>query len=187
MSRDEKLARLEVLCAELLDIIDPEPEREGLDGTPHRWAKWWLEFAERGHSEDGNLDTTFVSARVDEMIVASGIEVWSLCEHHLLPFRVSLSVGYITNERVLGLSKIPRICHRFASRLQIQERLVADIRSAIVERVGTEDVAVVGTGEHLCATMRGIRTPTRFTTSALGGVFRKTEVRDEFLRLTKGV
>ena len=102
---------LEQLATDLLTAIGENPDRPGLQDTPRRFAKYWQEFV---NYDAGTIDTTFETVTVDQMVVVSGIRVWSLCEHHLLPFWCDLSVGYITRDRVIGLSKIPRICQKYA-------------------------------------------------------------------------
>ncbi len=173
--------QLEALGRQLLILLGEDPEREGLRETPARWARWWLEFI---HHPPGKLEACFEHASVDQMVVVSGMRVWSLCEHHLLPFWCDISVGYIPKGRVLGLSKFARVAHAKAHRLQLQERLVQDIATTLGEMARTEDIAVLGRGEHLCMTMRGVRTVGMMTSSVMEGVFRaKPEVRAEFLRL----
>lgn len=175
---------LEALCRELLEAIGENPERAGLEGTPRRWARWWLEFAEY---DDRNINTTFESASTDQMVVVRGIRVWSMCEHHLLPFWCDLTMGYIPRGRVMGLSKFGRIARLKASRLQLQERLTEEIASELVEISGSPDIAVVGEGEHLCMTMRGARTPHRMSSSKMLGAFRESPVaREEFFHLARG-
>ena len=172
--------RIADLTRELLVEIGEDPLRPGLLGTPDRVAKFWDEFA--GYS-DTNMETTFESVSVDQLVVVSGMRVWSLCEHHLVPFYSDISVGYLTTERVLGLSKFGRIAHYFAHRLQTQEKLVEDIGQALTDLVGA-DVGVIGRGVHLCMMMRGIRTPAVMTTSSLRGRFRdEQDLRAEFLSL----
>lgn len=148
--------------------------------TPARVARFWREFIEY---EPGNCDSVFESVQADQMVVLSGIRVWSLCEHHLLPFWCDIAVGYVTRKKVLGLSKFARVAHAHAHRLQIQERLVRDIAESIKDLAGTSNVGVLARGEHLCMTMRGIRSPSLVTSSALLGSFRRPEVRAEFLGL----
>src|SRR3990172_1122507 len=125
----------------LLSAIGEDVNREGLIQTPHRWAKWWLEFMQY---DPGNTDTTFEAIETDQMVVVKGIKVWSLCEHHLLPFWCNLSIGYICKDKVLGLSKFARIANKHAHRLQIQEGLVRDIAQEVTHLAQTEDVAVLG-------------------------------------------
>jgi GTP cyclohydrolase I len=118
------------------------------------------------------------------MVCVSGLRVSSLCEHHLLPFWSDVSIGYIPDEKVLGLSKFARIAHQFAHRLQLQERLGQQIADEIIRITVTQNVAVVLKGEHLCMTARGIRMPGRMTSSVMRGIFRtQSEMRMEFLRL----
>jgi GTP cyclohydrolase I len=119
------------------------------------------------------------------MVVVSGLQVWSLCEHHLIPFWSRVSVAYLTGERVLGLSKFARIAHKYAHKLQLQERLAQEIADEVQQVTGSEDVAVLAVGQHLCMVMRGIKTPGHMTTSVLKGKFREPEVRAEFLSLVE--
>jgi len=173
--------RLLALGRELLIAIGEDPEREGLQETPRRWADAWREFIEY---DPGTTETTFSSVASDQLVCVSGIRVASLCEHHLLPFWCEVSIGYIPNDKVLGLSKFARIAHQFAHRLQLQERLGQQIADEITRITGTEHVAVVLKGEHYCMAARGIRTPGRMTSSVPRGVFRtESQTRMEFLRL----
>src|SRR5437660_1453020 len=173
--------RLLELGHELLLAIGEDPDREGLRETPRRWAETWREFIEY---DPGTTETTFSSMTSDQLVCVSGVRVASLCEHHLLPFWCDVSIGYIPDEKVLGLSKFARIAHQFAHRLQLQEQLGQQIANEITRITGTMNVAVVLKGEHLCMTARGIRTPGRMTSSVMRGVFRtESETRMEFLRL----
>ncbi len=173
--------RLLALGRELLLAIGEDPEREGLQETPRRWADSWREFMEY---DPGTTETTFSSSASDQMVCVSGIRVASLCEHHLLPFWCDVSIGYIPNEKVLGLSKFARIAQQFAHRLQLQEQLGQQIADEITRITGTQNVAVVLKGEHYCMTARGIRSPGRMTSSVMRGVFRTESLtRMEFLRL----
>ena len=173
--------RLLVLGRELLLAIGEDPEREGLRETPRRWADAWREFIEY---DPGTTETTFASVSSDQLVCVSGIRVASLCEHHLLPFGCDVSIGYIPNAKVLGLSKFARIAHQFAHRLQLQEQLGEQIADEISRITGTQNVAVVLKGEHYCMAARGIRSPARMTSSVMRGVFRtESQTRMEFLRL----
>lgn len=179
--RQVDYVRLLELGYELLVAIGEDPGREGLLETPRRWADSWREFMEY---DPGTTETTFSSVASAQMVCVSGIRVASLCEHHLLPFWCDVSIGYIPDDKVLGLSKFARIAHPFAHRLQLQERLGLQIADEISRITGTESVAVVLKGEHLCMTARGIRTPGMMTSSVMHGAFRKEyETRMEFLRL----
>lgn len=180
-SRKVDYPRLLELGRELLMAIGEDPNREGLLDTPRRWADWWREFIEYN---PGTTETTFQSMASDQMVCVSGMRVFSLCEHHLLPMWCNVSIGYITGERVLGLSKFARIAHQFAHQLQIQEQLGVQIADEISRITGTDDVAVVIQGEHLCMSARGIRTPGLMTSSVMRGAFREEyQARMEFLHL----
>ncbi|MBX5435616.1 MAG: GTP cyclohydrolase I [Alicyclobacillaceae bacterium] len=173
------VGRLEQIGRELLVAIGENPDREGLQETPRRWANWWKEFIEH---DPGSLETTFESVEADQMVVVSGLKVWSLCEHHLLPFWSELTIGYVSAQRILGLSKFGRIAQECAHRLQVQERLVQQVADKVSRTVGTDDVAVVAQGQHLCMMMRGVRMPALVTTSVMRGVFRHSgRTREEFL------
>lgn len=172
--------RVEEIIRELLLAIGENPDREGLKKTPARVARFWSEFI---NFQPGNHTTTFESVRVDQMVVVTGMRIWSLCEHHLLPFYCDVSIGYITNDKVLGLSKFGRIAKMHAHRLQIQERLVDDIAQNVISIACTDNVAVIAQGEHLCMTMRGIEMPATMVSSSIHGSFKQPEVRAEFLSL----
>lgn len=170
------------LGVEVLEAIGEDPTRPELVHTPRRWADWWREFIEY---EPGNTDTTFESITTNQMVTVSGIRVWSLCEHHLLPFWSEVSIGYIATDRILGLSKFGRIAHKHSHKLQVQERLTDEIAREVQSLVG-ENIAVMARGEHLCMTMRGIRTPARMTSTVMKGIFLLSQpARDEFLALAK--
>lgn len=173
--------KLESLTRELLVAIGEDPDREGLADTPTRFAKWWKEFID---FEPGKVGTAFGLDGVDQMVCVTGMEVWSLCEHHLLPFTATVSVAYIPEDKVLGLSKFARIAHKHAHKLQIQERLALDIADDIENWTAAKDIAVVIDGVHSCMASRGIRTKGSMRTSVMRGVF-KTEhdARAEFLSL----
>lgn len=169
------------LGRELLIAIGENPDREGLKETPRRWADSWKEFVEY---DAGKTETTFAAASTDQMVCVSGMRVWSLCEHHLIPFYCDVAIGYIAGDKVLGLSKFARIAHKFAHQLQIQERLGQQIADEISRITGTEDVAVVLKGEHLCMESRGIQTSGKMSSSVMRGAFRNEfETRMEFLRM----
>lgn len=173
--------RIEILTAQLLQELDPDPNRPELAETPQRVAKMWAEFIDY---DPGNHATTFDLIEADQMVIVSPIRVWSFCEHHLLPFWADISIGYLADQKILGLSKFSRIAHKHAHRLQVQERLVRDIADDIMEITGSSDVAVLAQGEHLCMTMRGIRTPSIMTSSVMRGRFRENaETRAEFKSL----
>jgi GTP cyclohydrolase I len=173
--------KLEQLTRELLVAIGEDPNREGLADTPTRFAKWWKEFVD---FDAGKVGTAFALEGVDQMVCVTGMEVWSLCEHHLLPFTATVNVAYIPTETVLGLSKFARIAHKHAHKLQIQERLALDIANDIESLTGAGDLAVVIDGVHSCMASRGIRTKGSMRTSVMRGVFKsEADARAEFLSL----
>lgn len=175
--------RLLWLGRELLLALGEDPEREGLRDTPKRFANWWREFIEY---DPGDLGTTFASVTTGQLVVVSGMRVWSLCEHHLLPFWCDVSIAYLVQGKVLGLSKFARIAHKCAHRLQIQEQLVTQIADHVCALTAAEDVAVLARGEHLCMSMRGIQTPAILTSADMRGEFRQNpELRAEFLCHTR--
>ena len=179
--KNQRIRTIERIGEELLLAIGEDPEREGLQETPARFARFWDEFI---HHDPGNTGTTFEQITADQVVVVSGVRVYSLCEHHLIPFWVDLTMGYIATERVLGLSKFARIAHQFAHRLQVQERLVHQIADEIATITGSPSVAVHGEGVHLCMIMRGVKTEGTMKTNVLNGEFRSNpELRREFMSL----
>ncbi|MFI1015132.1 GTP cyclohydrolase I [Streptomyces sp. NPDC020965] len=159
---------LEEVARRLLVEIGEDPDREGLKETPARFARWWREFS--GY-DPGEVGTLFPLRTQGQIVMVSDINLWSLCEHHLLPFSCTVTIAYRPRGDVLGLSKFARIAHRHAHRLQVQERLVRDIADEITAVTGSDDVAVIAQGEHLCMSMRGIRTPALMTSSVFNGIF----------------
>ncbi|MEY9945249.1 GTP cyclohydrolase I [Kitasatospora sp. GAS1066B] len=171
------------LARRLLKEIGEDPDRDGLRETPERFARWWREFIDY---EPGAIATLFETTTTSQLVIVSDIKVWSLCEHHLLPFNCSVTIAYRPTERLLGLSKFARVAHRHAHRLQVQERLVADIARDIAEITGAADVAVIAKGEHLCMTMRGIKASALMTSTAYRGAFGEdSALRGELLALLR--
>lgn len=170
----------------IIEDLGEDVTREGLIDTPHRAAEA-LRYLTRGYQE--NLDDIINGALFDsdmsEMVIVKDIELYSLCEHHLLPFFGQCHVGYLPNGNVLGLSKIARIVDYFARRLQIQERLTSEIASCIKHITGARGVAVVVEAQHLCMMMRGVeKQNSQMTTSMMLGLFRSSDrTRSEFLSL----
>jgi len=168
----------------LLIAVGENPEREGLRRTPDRVARMYGELLE-GYRQDPNelVNDALFEVKYDEMVLVHDIEFYSLCEHHMLPFLGRAHVSYLPRNKVLGLSKIPRIVDMFARRLQVQERMTRQIAECIDELLNPLGVAVVIEGLHLCATMRGVKKhDARMTTSAMLGAFRKSlATREEFL------
>jgi len=169
---------------ELLRAVGENPDREGLRRTPDRVARMYGELLE-GYRQDPNtlVNDALFEVKYDEMVLVHDIEFYSLCEHHLLPFLGRTHVAYLPRNKVLGLSKIPRIVDMFARRLQVQERMTRQIAECIDDLLNPLGVAVVIEGLHLCATMRGVKKhDARMTTSAMLGAFRKSlATREEFL------
>lgn len=175
--------RLLKIGHDLIVAIGSDPQADGMRDTPRRFADYWREFIEY---DPGNIYTTFESVTTDQMVIVSGIRVWSVCEHHLLPFWCDVSIGYIATDKVLGLSKFGRIAHMAAHKPQLQERLVHEIVDQIEDVTGSPDVAVIAKGEHLCMTMRGIKSEAMMVSSVTRGMFRSSDsARAEFLSLVK--
>ena len=173
---------------QIIKSIGEDPEREGLLKTPERCAKAWQEL-NCGYSKnlDEIVNGAIFTSDMSEMIVVKDIELYSLCEHHLLPFFGKCHVCYIPNGKVIGLSKIARIVDMFARRLQIQERLTKEIADAILSVTGAKGIGVVIESQHMCMTMRGVgKQNSIMTTSILLGLLRDNEKsRQEFLQLIK--
>ena len=170
----------------MIELLGEDPNREGLRNTPERFEKA-MRFLTRGYEQDLDkvLNGAMFSVCYDEMVVVKDIELYSLCEHHLLPFFGRCHVAYIPNKRVVGLSKIPRLVNMFSRRLQIQERLTNQIARAIEEELQPIGVGVIVEAKHLCMVMRGVeKQNSTTTTSAMLGAFRENkQTRDEFLSL----
>ena len=169
----------------LLEEIHEDPGREGLSKTPERAAKA-LQFLTHGYALEPAeiLRSAMFREDYQEMLIVRDIEVYSLCEHHMLPFFGKAHVAYIPKGRIVGLSKIPRVVDAFARRLQVQERLTVEIRNCIEETLQPQGVAVVIEAQHLCMIMRGIQKQHSIaTTSAFTGEFFTEKTRAEFMRL----
>jgi GTP cyclohydrolase I len=185
---DPELA-LEENVYRILLHVGEDPERDGLIKTPHRVAKMYAELLE-GYTQDVtdviNGAMFDVEYGENEMIVVSDIEYSSMCEHHMLPFVGRAHVAYIPGEKVVGLSKIPRIVDMFARRLQVQERLTNEVADALEDTIDPQGVIVVLEGQHSCASLRGVKKHgVNMKTTAQRGVFRNDPaLRDEFYRLS---
>ena len=179
---------LEAAVRELLREVGENPKREGLLKTPTRVAES-LRFLTRGYRQDIQrvLNGALYSTPYDEMVIVKDIEIFSLCEHHMLPFFGRCHVAYVPTDKVIGLSKIPRLVDVFARRLQIQERLTTQIAETIMEYIKPQGVGVIIEAKHLCMIMRGVEKQNSVAvTSAMLGVFRDCDqTRAEFLRLIR--
>jgi GTP cyclohydrolase I len=178
-------ARLADHYANVLKQIGEDPNRDGLIQTPERVAKA-MQYLTKGYSENGAeiLKSALFEEKYSEMVIVKDIELYSLCEHHMLPFIGKVHIAYIPDGKIVGLSKIPRVVDVFARRLQVQERLTDDILNCIQDTLMPLGVAVVIEAMHLCMMMRGVQKQNSVTTtSAFTGEFRKAETRSEFLHL----
>ena len=182
----EKTANLTELYKGVLAQIEPEPEREGVQNTPLRVAKS-MQFLTQGYNIDPKLLLESATFHEDyqQMVLVKDIELYSLCEHHIIPFFGKAHVAYIPNGRITGLSKIARVVDAYSRRLQVQERLTMQIRDCIQQSLNPLGVAVVIEAHHLCMMMRGVQKQNSVTTtSAFTGVFMKeTKTREEFIHL----
>jgi len=173
---------------EILRLIGEDPEREGLIKTPERVAKS-LQFLTHGYSQDGVeiIQQAIFDEEYQQMVLVKDIELYSMCEHHMLPFLGKAHIAYIPDGKITGLSKIARIVETFARRLQVQERLTVQIRDCIQEALHPMGVAVVIEATHTCMQIRGVQKSNAITTtSAFSGVFLSdARTRNEFLNLIK--
>lgn len=181
----EKLAKLQEHYAAILEILGEDPDREGLVKTPLRVAKS-MQFLTQGYAQDPM--EILLSARFKEdyrqMVIVKDIEIYSLCEHHMIPFIGKAHVAYIPNGYITGLSKIARVVEAYSRRLQVQERLTTQIKNAINEALHPLGVAVVIEAKHLCMAMRGVQKQDAVTvTSDFIGAFERETTRAEFLQL----
>jgi len=182
-------ASFEELTRELIVRLGEDPEREGLVRTPERMAKA-LQYLTKGYQEDPKaiLNNALFTESYDEMVIVKDVEMFSLCEHHVLPFYGKVHVAYVPNGKVIGLSKVPRLIDVFARRLQVQERLTTQIAETIMETIEPQGVGVVIEARHLCMMMRGVeKQHSAAVTSSMLGLFRDCqETRAEFLALIRG-
>ena len=186
MKNEPNEKKIAGLVRELLAELGEDPEREGLKKTPLRVAKS-LKFLTRGYRQNlkAVVNGAYFTSGTNHMVILKDIELYSLCEHHMLPFYGKCAIGYISTGKVLGVSKLARIVDMFARRLQIQERMTEEIANAIMKEAKAEGVGVVIRAKHLCMMMRGVeKQNSEMVTSAVLGTFRSDEkVRQEFLSL----
>jgi GTP cyclohydrolase I len=185
-SHDE--GKFQGLVAEMLALLGEDPKREGLLRTPERVAKS-LQYLTQGYQANVKeiLAHAVFREPYDEMVIVKDIEIFSLCEHHLLPFYGKAHIAYIPNGKIIGLSKIPRLVEVFSKRLQVQERLTTQIAECLMNALNPKGVAVVIEALHLCMSMRGVKKADAYTiTSSMLGAFRKdARSRSEFLSLIR--
>ena len=180
-------ATTEEIYRELIYRYDRDPSRDGLLRTPERAAKA-MDFLTGGYQQDPKqiLTDALFDVDYDEMVIVRDIEMFSLCEHHMLPFFGRVHIAYIPNGKVVGLSKLPRLVDAFARRLQVQERMTRQIADAIADAIHPQGVGVVVEARHLCMMMRGVEKQNSSTvTSAMLGVFQQQPTRAEFLSLVR--
>jgi GTP cyclohydrolase I len=181
----EKLDQLEKHYRAILELIGENQEREGLVDTPRRVAKS-IQFLTQGYDHDPREILLSAKFKEDyrEMVIVKVIEIFSLCEHHMIPFIGKAHVGYIPNGYITGLSKLARVVEAYSRRLQVQERLTTQIKEAIQDALNPLGVAVVIEARHLCMAMRGVQKQSSVTTTSdFTGAFRKAETRSEFISL----
>jgi GTP cyclohydrolase I len=180
-------ASFEDLVREMLSRIGEDPTREGLCDTPARVVSS-MQFLAHGYTQQPSdvLNGALFTVDYDEMVIVKDIEMFSLCEHHMLPFFGKVHIAYIPNGKVIGLSKLPRLVEVFARRLQVQERLTTQLAEAIQETIQPQGVGVVIEARHLCMMMRGVeKQHSAAVTSAMLGQFRQQSTRNEFLSLLR--
>ena len=169
----------------IISRLGEDIQREGIEKTPERAAKA-MQFLMQGYSANPEqiMRNAMFNENYDEMVVVKDIELYSLCEHHMLPFFGKAHIGYIPNGKIVGLSKLPRVVDVFARRMQVQERLTIDILECINSTLQPKGVAVVIEAQHMCMMMRGVQKQNSVTTtSGFRGQFQKSETRNEFLKL----
>ncbi|WP_017622676.1 GTP cyclohydrolase I FolE [Nocardiopsis chromatogenes] len=183
-------ARIEKAVREILLAVGEDPDRDGLQDTPSRVARAYAEQFSGLHQRPGDVLTTVFEAQHEEMVLVKDIELYSTCEHHLVPFYGTAHVGYIPNAKgqITGLSKLARLVDVYARRPQVQERLTTQVADAVMEHLDPRGVIVVIEAEHLCMTMRGVRKPgAKTVTSAVRGDFRNRDrTRAEAMSLILG-
>jgi GTP cyclohydrolase I len=185
MFMDDPDLLVQMSVRDILDAVGEDPDREGLQGTPDRVARMYRELL-GGYDKDPEtvINGALFDVEYDEMVVVKDIEFYSLCEHHMLPFFGHAHVAYLPGERVVGLSKIPRIVEMFARRLQVQERMTRQIAELLDDVLEPHGVAVVVEGAHMCSMMRGVKkADSSMVTSAMLGSFRENHLtRAEFMQ-----
>ncbi|KAI2643225.1 hypothetical protein GGS21DRAFT_536720 [Xylaria nigripes] len=182
----KRLEKMRGAVRTLLECVGEDPDREGILDTPTRYAKAMLFFT-KGYQQNVKdiVNNAIFHEGHNEMVIVKDIEIFSLCEHHLVPFTGKMHIGYIPRDNVIGISKLPRIAEMFSRRLQVQERLTREVANAIMEVLKPQGVAVVMESSHLCMVMRGVQktSATTITSCVLGCFERRERTRNEFLSL----
>ncbi|MBW8325645.1 MAG: GTP cyclohydrolase I FolE [Prolixibacteraceae bacterium] len=184
----ETTARLSAHYKNIIDLLGEDSSREGLQQTPTRVAKS-MQFLLQGYEQDPEeiLRSAMFKEDYRQMVIVKDIEIYSMCEHHMLPFIGKAHIGYIPNGYITGLSKIARVVDAYARRLQVQERLTTQIKDCIQQTLNPLGVAVVIEAQHLCMQMRGVQKQnSTTTTSDFTGAFERVATREEFIRLIRG-
>ena len=186
--KEQELKEFEKLIRRKLELLGEDPDRDGLERTPLRVAKAF-DFLTEGYRTDPKavLNDALFEVRSDEMVIVKDIDFYSLCEHHLLPFFGKCHIAYLPSDKVVGLSKLPRLVEVYARRVQVQERMTTEIANTINELIQPQGVAVVIEAQHLCMAMRGVQKQNSYAlTSSMLGAFRNdARTRGEFLDLIK--
>ena len=170
----------------VIQFIGDDPDREGLKETPARVRRAYTELFSGYDTNVDKLFKTFVDGACDEMVILKNLEFFSMCEHHVLPFFGTIHIAYLPNKHVIGLSKLARVVEVYSKRLQIQERMTAQIADCLFERLKPKGVMVVAEAKHFCMIARGVNKQNSvMTTSAIRGKFEDQDVRNEFLKLIK--
>ncbi len=180
--REERHREIQKAVRTILEAVGENPDRKGLIETPDRVARMYDELL-AGYSVEplAMINNACFDADYNEMVVVKGIDFFSLCEHHLLPFFGTVDIAYVPNGKVLGLSKIPRVVEMYARRLQLQERMTQEIANFLDELLHPEGVAVLVTGQHLCSMMRGVRkVNAKMVTQTMLGKFQERDLREQF-------
>lgn len=183
LMHDKEIENAEDAVRALLKFIGEDLNREGLKKTPHRVAKAFRELTSGYALNPAEILSTTFAEKCNEMVIVRQIPFWSLCEHHMLPFHGTATVGYLPKDKIVGLSKIGRLVHCFARRLQVQERLTEEIANSLMDALKPHGVGVIIRATHTCMEMRGVRTAAEMMTSCLLGQFREPATRAEFLAL----
>ena len=184
----EGLDQLAAHYKEVLSLLGEDPSREGLEKTPMRVAKA-MQVLTRGYTQDARkvLTDALFEEKYNQMVIVKDIDVFSLCEHHMLPFYGKCHVAYIPNGYITGLSKVARVVDIFSHRLQVQERLTQQIKDCIQETLNPQGVMVVIEAKHMCMQMRGVEKQNSITTTSdFSGVFNDLNTRQEFMSLLRG-